>query len=98
MSLVISNFQLPDRSHGFTDAEAQSLTVEQFDKLPLSERMNLYNNHPSEYARLSGEPYEQAEANTPTPTKTREEMFAEAFEKAVDDAFIRVCGHKAGES
>ncbi len=97
MSYVQSNLCFEPQCRHYTAEEAAQLTEQEFDRLPLSDHIYLYNNHPNEYARLSGRPYEQTEANTP-PVKSKEQLFAEAFEKAVDDAFIRVCGHKAGES
>lgn len=54
MSYVQTTIQFPDISHGFTEEEARKLTVEEFDELPLSDQMNLFNNHRSVYDRLTG--------------------------------------------
>lgn len=96
MSLVRSNLRFEPMCHHFTREEAEALSVEAFDRLCLADQIYLFNNHPNEYCRLTGRSYEQTEANTP-PVKSKEQEFAEEFERIVDDAFVRVLGHRAGE-
>lgn len=97
MSYVQSNIQFPDRSHGFTEAEAEALTQEKFDKLPICDQISLYNNHRGIYDKLTGKQTAN-DTDTQADAKTKVEDFATEFERIVDNAFIRVLGHKAGES
>ena len=55
MSLVVTDFynRIPNKGHHFTDEEAKELTVEQFDKLSLSDQLNLFESHRSIYDRLA---------------------------------------------
>lgn len=97
MQYYKSNLVFPDRSHGFTDAEAEALTQEKFDQLPICDQISLYNNHRGIYDKLTGKQTAN-DTDTQADAKTKAEDFADSFEKLIDDAFIRVCGHKAGET
>lgn len=91
MSYVQSNIRFIDKSHGFTAEEAEKLTQEQFDQLPLCEVMNLYNNHRHVYDRLTGKQTATETATTPqdTPQESDAERFAREFEKRVDEIITR---------
>lgn len=91
MSYVKTTIQFPDRSHGLTEEEARKLTVEEFDELPLSDQMHLFNNHRSVYDRLTGKSNDDtALQNAPEPTpEDREKQFADEFERVVDNAIHR---------
>ena len=91
MSYVKTTIQFPDRSHGLTEEEARKLTVEEFDELPLSDQMHLFNNHRSVYDRLTGKTSDATTAqDAPEPTpEDREKQFAVEFERRVDDAIRR---------
>lgn len=91
MSYVKTTIQFPDISHGFTEEEARKLTVEEFDELPLSDQMHLFNNHRSVYDRLTGKSNDDtALQNAPEPTpEDREKQFADKFERVVDNAIHR---------
>ena len=91
MSYVQTTIQFPDISHGFTEEEARKLTVEEFDELPLSDQMHLFNNHRSVYDRLTGKTSDATTAqDAPEPTpEDREKQFAVEFERRVDDAIRR---------
>ena len=54
MSHLVTDFysRIPNKGRTFTDEEAKELTAEQFDKLSLSDQMNLFESHRSVYDRL----------------------------------------------
>lgn len=106
MSYVQSNLSYEPQTHGYTEEEVQGMTASVFYDLPLNDAIYIYNNYPNEYARLTGKETKPTDSITTADTAkqsrattraTQARDFATEFEKVVDDAFIRVCGHRAGE-
>ena len=91
MSLVVTDFynRIPNKGHHFTDEEAETLTVEAFDKLSLSDQLNLFESHRSVYDRLvNGNSADNTEATT--DTRTDAERFCDEFEERLDRALHNV--------
>ena len=64
----------------YTTDEVAEMTTEQFDALPLSDQISVYNNHRAEYDRLTGRTAPSAK-----DSRTEAEAFADTFEQRVDD-------------
>lgn len=88
MSYVRSNIDIFAREvRDYTADEVVKMTTKQFEELPLSDQISIYNNHRAEYDRLtSGD--KTAEPST-EDTRSDSERFADEFEKRVDDALRR---------
>lgn len=54
MSYVKTNIDLfTPKYREFEDAEVETMTAKEFDELPLSDQISIYNNHRHEYDRLA---------------------------------------------
>ena len=75
----------------FEDAEVETMTAKEFDELPLSDQISIYNRFPEAYSRLTGKTSDATTAqDTPEPTpEDRAKQFAVEFERRVDDAIRR---------
>lgn len=88
MSYLRSNIDIFARNvREFEETEVSEMTAEQFNELPLSDQVSIYNRFPSEYDRLTG----RAKTAEPSTEDTRSDAqrFADEFEKRVDDAIRR---------
>lgn len=75
----------------FEDAEVETMTAKEFDELPLSDQISIYNRFPEAYSRLTGKTSDATtaqDATEPTP-EDRAKQFAVEFERRVDDAIRR---------
>jgi len=85
MSYVKSNINVfGGFARDYTIAELETMTVEQFDKLPLADQVNIYNTHKDVYDRLTGNTVPSAE-----DSRTEAEAFADTFEQRVSDIITR---------
>lgn len=85
MSFVRSNIDLfTGYARDYTVDELKRMTVEQFDALPLSDQVCIYNNHRDAYDRLTGRTAPCAE-----DSRTEAEAFADTFEQRVSDIITR---------
>lgn len=88
MSYLRSNIDIFARNvREFEETEVSEMTAEQFNELPLSDQVSIYNRFPSEYDRLTGRA-ETAELIA-EDTRSDAQRFADEFEKRVDDAIRR---------
>lgn len=88
MSHVKSNFNVFAKEvRDFSIDELATMTTEQFDALPLSDQISIYNNHRAEYDRLTGKATEDATATEDTRTKAQ--RFADTFEQRIDAIITR---------
>ena len=88
MSYVRSNFDVFARNvREFEVSEVETMTEKEFDELPLSDQISIYNRFPDQYNRLTGR-NETAEPST-EDTRSDAQRFADEFEKRVDDAIRR---------
>jgi len=89
MSYVKSNFDVFTQSaRDFSIAELESMTVEQFEALPLSDQVAIYNHHPEQYARLTGRAHEDT-ATANSDNRSHAEQFADEFERRINDVITR---------
>ena len=89
MSHVKTNFHVFTQSaRDFSIAELESMTVEQFDALPLSDQISIYNNHRDAYDRLTGRATEDTTAHT-EDSRTDAQIFADSFEARIDAVISR---------
>ena len=92
MSFVRSNIDLfTPKYREFEDAEVETMTAKEFDELPLSDQISIYNRFPEAYSRLTGKTSDATtaqDATEPTP-EDRAKQFAVEFERRVDDAIRR---------
>ena len=75
----------------FKDDEIETMTAKEFDKLPLSDQINIYHRFPEAYSRLTGKTVDDTatkDTSEPTP-EDRAKAFAVEFERRVDDAIRR---------
>ena len=80
MSYVKSNINVfGGYAREYTVAELETMTVEEFDALPLSDQVCIYNNHRDAYDRLTGVTEPRAK-----DTRTDEQRFADEFEERID--------------
>lgn len=88
MSFVRSNIDIFAREvRDYTADEVAKMTTRQFEELPLSDQISIYNHFPSEYDRLTG----RTKITVPGTEDTRSdaERFADEFEERVDNALRR---------
>ena len=64
----------------FEDSEVETMTEKQFDELPLSDQISIFNRFPDQYNRLTGKCTENTTPQT-EDTRTEEEKFADEFEQ-----------------
>ena len=64
----------------FEDSEVETMTEKQFDELPLSDQISIFNRFPDQYNRLTGKCTEDTTPQT-EDTRTEEEKFADEFEQ-----------------
>ena len=89
MSHVRTNFDIFVRNvREYNAEELEQMTSEQFDALPLSDQISIYNGHRSEYDRLTGRA-EDTTTHTEDSTRTKEQIFADEFEKRLDETLAR---------
>lgn len=90
MSYVKSNFDVfvKENVREFEDSEVETMTVSEFDALPLSDQISIFNRFPDQYNRLSGR---TADDTAPGKGDDRSdaERFADEFEQVVDRALQR---------
>lgn len=75
----------------FKDDEIETMTAKEFDELPLSDQISIYNRFPEAYSRLTGKTSDATtaqDATEPTP-EDKAKQFAVEFERRVDDAIRR---------
>ena len=92
MSYVRSNIdKFMPSCRGFEDDEVETMTAKEFDELPLSDQICVYNRFPEAYRRLTGKTVDDtATKDTPEPTpEDKAKAFCDAFERRVDDAIRR---------
>ena len=88
MSFVRSNIDIFAREvRDYTADEVAKMTTRQFEELPLSDQISIYNHFPSEYDRLTGR--DKTAEPTAEDTRSDAQRFADEFEKRVDDAIRR---------
>lgn len=95
MSYVKSNIDkfMPNYRE-FEDTEVDSMTTEQFDELPLSDQISIYNRFPDQYNRLTGRCIENTTPQT-EDTRTEGEKFADEFESRWQAYMDAIKAHNA---
>ena len=89
MSHVKSNFNVFTKEvRDFSIDELATMTTEQFDALPLSDQVAIYNHHPEQYARLTGRATEDT-ATATSDNRSHAEQFADEFERRINDVITR---------
>lgn len=71
----------------FTEIELDNMDRTQFDALPLSDQISIYNNHRDAYDRLTGRATEDATATE--DTRSDAQRFADSFEARIDAIISR---------
>lgn len=92
MSHLITNFELPSKPFTYDEKAVSAMTVTEFDALPLSDQVGIYNRFPSQYSRLTGRDIEVGDDIAPgsdTGSKSDSERFADEFERRLDEALAR---------
>ena len=88
MSYIKSNIVFPSEPFVFTEEDVKSMKPNEFDELGLSDQIAIYNQYPTEYARLTGRIKDTAPTQT-EDTRSDAQRFADEFEKRVDQALQR---------
>lgn len=90
MSHVRSNFDtfFTKEIRDFTEIELDNMDRTQFDALPLSDQISIYNNHRDAYDRLTGRATEDTTAHT-EDSRTDAQRFADSFEARIDAIITR---------
>lgn len=78
----------------FEDSEVETMTEKQFDELPLSDQISIFNRFPDQYNRLTGKCTENTTPQT-EDTRTEEEKFADEFEQRWSEYMDAITAHNA---
>lgn len=88
MSYIRSNFTVPEIPFSLDTDKVRTLTVEEFDKLTLSDQIHIYNEYPAEYLRLTGRSTRESSSHA-EGEQSDAKRFADEFERRVDEALQR---------
>lgn len=89
MSHVRTNFDVFMRNiREYNNEELEQMTSEQFDALPLSDQISIYNGHRDVYNRLTGKTTEDTTTHT-EDSRSDSEKFVDEFERRLDEALAR---------
>lgn len=73
----------------YTADELETMTSEQFDALPIADQIHIFNQHRDVYNRLTGKNTDDTTTHTEDSTRTKEQLFADEFERRLDEALAR---------
>lgn len=89
MTHVKSNFDIFVRNiREYTADELETMTTAEFDALPLSDQVSIYNGHRDVYDRLTGKTTDDTTTHT-EDGRSDSQRFCDEFERRLDEALAR---------